>query len=1574
MPCKPVLTYIIGLFAFTIIVSLSVRADVVINEIHYDPDLSTEWVEFIELFNDSDAAVDLSGWRIANAVDFTFPPGMSIAAHGFRVVAQDLSAVRNKYAVPTSVMAGPFQGRLANEGDKVELHDAQGKTIDEVDYQLGFPWPTTGDPIPANSSGTSHSIQLVNPSFDNDLGGSWRSAAPTPGKENSVFANNIAPQIRQVEHSPKQPKSNQPVTVTAKITDPDGVASVNLLYQIVDPGHYIKLSDAEYQSTWQTVAMHDDGSNGDLIAGDFTYTVILPPELQVHRRLMRYLITASDTHGETVKVPYDDDPQPNFAYFIYDGVPDWTGSARPGREPEVTYSGDMLSSVPVYQLISSKDEVERCTWIEHRSDNEYHYMGTLVYDGVVYDHVWFRARGGVWRYSMGKNMWKFNMNRGHYFQAKDDYGRPYATKWNKVNLGANIQQADYLHRGEQGMFESVGFRLFNMAGMEASNTNFVHFRIIDEESEVGTNNAAHPPMTDRGTQYDGDFWGLYLAVEQVDGRFLDEHGLPDGNLYKMENGWGEIRNQSPYGVTDSSDLRSFLSGYSQRPSTQFWRDQTNLDRYYNYRSIVESIHQYDIANGKNYYYYLNPETNKWFQIPWDLDLTWADNMYGQGDDPFKQAGILNNNSIDRDYQNRMREIRDLLYNPDQTNQLIYEYARFIYNPHGESFVDADRAMWDYHWVMGNQAASRGYNNPSKSGQGRFYQIAPTRDFPGMLQIMKDYVLSRGDWIDRRILDNDINVPETPVILSKSDDFSVNNLVFETSEFSPTASNSSFAAMKWRIAEVEPFSKPWDPADSGPPGFNLLISDNDRWKYFKGTQEPSEPRTAWRERDFNDSSWQAGPAPIGYGETVIRTNLDDMRGGYTTFYMRKTFTVDDLNKIGPVTAYMLYDDGFNMWINGVLVAQSNVDSDDLPYDAVAEHRENTNYVEVPLPDPSGYLVEGTNIIAIQVVNQYLSQSSDCFMDLALVAPDKEEEPEPGADPFEEILKRKDPLKYEIDPVWESEELTSFQKQIAIPADKVAAGHTYRVRVKMKDDNGVWSHWSLPVQFTAQAADTELAALQNLRVTELMYNPPGGTDYEYLELHNTSQTETIDLSGFAMTDGVSFVFPPGSTIEPDQYVLLTHAASDIDRAAFRLYYQLDNAIPIYGPITGKFDNGGEQLTLQTATLGRTVVSFEYGDGRGWPLAADGSGHTLVPLGSSIIDEPDGSLDYGRNWRTSAYIGGSPGHADPNPLQSLILNEIAANTSDDDDWVEILNPSPDAIHLGGWYLSDDKGQPDRWPLPALDLKPGESIVFDASTGFNVNGEGFAFGQNGEDALLSYLPGGGHDRVADAVSFKAQDLDETWSRAAGPGEFWGAAPPTKNRPNADALVSISIDELMYHPLDNGDAADSTSLEYIELVNSTSFPLALSTPLGPWRIDGGVEFIFPPGVTLPAGGRLLVVGFDPSDSARRHAFLDAYQLNDQTVTLEGPFTGSLSNRGERVAVEKLLGVDPADGSLAWSIVDEAIYFDRAPWPAEADGTGMALQRVSTRISANDPLNWRADAPTPGERNSNTPVSNWMVY
>ena len=57
----------------------------IINEIHYHPadlpgGLDNERDEFIELHNPDAQAADLSGWKLRNDADFTFPPGTVLPA------------------------------------------------------------------------------------------------------------------------------------------------------------------------------------------------------------------------------------------------------------------------------------------------------------------------------------------------------------------------------------------------------------------------------------------------------------------------------------------------------------------------------------------------------------------------------------------------------------------------------------------------------------------------------------------------------------------------------------------------------------------------------------------------------------------------------------------------------------------------------------------------------------------------------------------------------------------------------------------------------------------------------------------------------------------------------------------------------------------------------------------------------------------------------------------------------------------------------------------------------------------------------------------------------------------------------------------------------------------------------------------------------------------------------------------------------------------------------------------------------------------------------------------------------
>ncbi|HEY3392833.1 MAG TPA: lamin tail domain-containing protein, partial [Lacipirellulaceae bacterium] len=984
---------------------------------------------YVELFNAGNAPVELSGWRLSNAVSYTIPNGTVLGSGQYLLISQHPAELAGRYGVQS---LGPFDGRLANEGETLELLNAAGVVQDFVDYQLGFPWPTIGD-VPGRS------IQLVHPALDNELGGSWRSALVTPGAANSVFAFNAPPQMRQVSHSPVAPVSGQDVTITMKVTDPDGVDSVVLQYQLVNPGDYIAITDSRYATNWTSAPMRDDGQGGDAVAGDDVYTGVLPGSLQTHRRLVRYRVRATDELGAAITAPYADDPQPNFAYFVYDAIPDWTGADEPGVTPPVNYSSELLGSVATYHLITTRGAHEDSQFIPDSTrgsgygGSDYLWHGALVYDGEVYDHVRFRARGGVWRYAMGKNMWKFDFNRGHDFEARDDYGDEYEVGWSKLNLSAIIQQGDFWHRGEQGLFESVGFKMFNLAGVAASNTNFVHFRIVESADENGAD------------QYSGDFQGLYLAVEQLDDNFLEEHDLPDGNLYKMEGGTGvggiggESNNQGDYPqVADSSDLISFKTTYQSSPQTaDWWRQNFNLDSYYSYRSIVEAIHHYDIGGGKNYFYYHNPETDQWETLPWDIDLTWANNMFGNGNEPFKSR-VLAISEFALDYRNRIRELRDLLINVEQVGLIVDEMASFVYTPGQPSLVDADRAMWDYNPILVSS-----YVNAGKAGHGRFYagnggSIPPTGDFGGMMQVLKNYAVTRSNFIDSTILSADEALtPNRPTITYTGDaGFPLNQLQFTSSAYS--GRGSTFRAMEWRIGEI----------------------------YHPGTAN-YEPGTAW--------------------------------------------------------------------------------------------------------------------------------------------------------------------KYEVDAVWESGELGTFNSVLDFSGAGLQVGHTYRARVRMQDAAGRWSHWSTPVEFVAAPP----VSVPTLAISEVHYNPynpalADAQDLEFIEIFNYGN-EPVNLSGIQIADfrDDPYVFGGGLSLDAGEYIVVARTP-----AVFTSVYGPGINLAPTGWGTGNLSNSGETISLLDSA-GALIVSVTYSDMSPWPVAADGTGASL-----EVIDA-EGELNDPANWRASQQNGGSPGN---------------------------------------------------------------------------------------------------------------------------------------------------------------------------------------------------------------------------------------------------------------------------------------------------------------------------------------------
>ena len=122
-----------------------VDPSVMIGSLDFDPISDDQDQEFIELINQSASAADVSGWSVSGAVEFELPPGTVIPASGSLFLSPDKTAFRTRDLSPTGgeqrFVVGPYSGRLAAEGETIDLFDAGGDLCDSLTYSgrsLGF--------------------------------------------------------------------------------------------------------------------------------------------------------------------------------------------------------------------------------------------------------------------------------------------------------------------------------------------------------------------------------------------------------------------------------------------------------------------------------------------------------------------------------------------------------------------------------------------------------------------------------------------------------------------------------------------------------------------------------------------------------------------------------------------------------------------------------------------------------------------------------------------------------------------------------------------------------------------------------------------------------------------------------------------------------------------------------------------------------------------------------------------------------------------------------------------------------------------------------------------------------------------------------------------------------------------------------------------------------------------------------------------------------------------------------------------------------------------------------------------
>jgi hypothetical protein len=794
-----------------------------------------------------------------------------------------------------------------------------------------------------------------------------------------------------------------------------------------------------------------------------------------------------------------------------------------------------------------------------------------------------------------------------------------------------------------------------------------------------------------------------------------------------------------------------------------------------------------------------------------------------------------------------------------------------------------------------------------------------------------------------------------------------------------------------------------------------------WRY---NESGLELGTAWRNPAFDDSAWPSGPALLARETAAlpepILTPLNFTNPQQTNFYFRTRFTMPANLNPTRIEIQHVIDDGAIVYVNGVEVHRTNMPAGPVNATTLAVISVSDATYQGPFEIPIGSVAVGENVVAVEV-HQQNPTSTDLVFGLRMDAVIVTNSPAAAGIVINEVLADNATLE-EPDgskPDWVelynpstngvniadmslSDDVATPRRWVVpagttlaakgfvklrfdpdLPASNTNAGFGLKANGgsvylfnRLADGGGLAS----AVSYGLQAADWSLgrvpdgssnwvlnvpslsganiaAALGDplqLKINEWMADPASGDDW--FEVFNPN-AQPVDISHLWLSD--------------DLVARMKHqipALSFIGAGpnAYQKFDAIGTATPDANKVNFSLRAAGEAVAISTAS-GVLINGVSFG-----------------PQATGVSE---GRLPDGSDTRVFFPLTATPGNANFLPIGNVVINELLSHTDPPlEDAVEIFNPTGDDVNIGGWYLSDSQNNLLKYLIPANTIVRAGGFVVFYENQFNLENPlvPFSFSSaKGDEVYLSQAssPGvlTGYRAFAEfgpsenGVSFGRYrtsvgvDFTALSTRTFGvdnPGtveQFRTGTGKTNTLPRVGPVV---INEIMYHPPGTNDA-----LEFVELHNILGTPQPLFDPANPmntWRMRKGVDFNFPTNTTIPAGGFIVLVNFDPAtDPVSLSAFRAAY---GSSMTVLGPYSGKLDNSGEALELQKpdapqtLPG--PDFGLVPYIAVDRVVYSDAAPWPTTPDGFGNSLKRITPSSYGNDPVNWAGGIPNPGAANT----------
>lgn len=446
----------------------------------------------------------------------------------------------------------------------------------------------------------------------------------------------------------------------------------------------------------------------------------------------------------------------------------------------------------------------------------------------------------------------------------------------------------------------------------------------------------------------------------------------------------------------------------------------------------------------------------------------------------------------------------------------------------------------------------------------------------------------------------------------------------------------------------------------------VVPEGGGWRFFKGVRAPSGDELAWTRLDHDDSEWLEGATPIGHGNFGDRTDLEDMKGNYTTVYLRRRFSYSSLpENIIDVLLTVVFDDGFVAYLNGTEIARVNMGAPEtvVPHDGVSTGRQESEGepFEFHRPELAALLREGDNVLAVQAANDHVRGGDFRILPALTVISSS---PVPPAIVLNELWREGERAfvelfntgRNDVDlggyQIRDASRATQEGPRVVLSAGSGISGGTFevvevppefagtRLVLTGPDDRllidavrfppaesgtslGRFPDGAEDVRLlrtpTPRAANDEPAAAEVV-ISEIHYHPEDGGD-EFVEL---TALADADLSGWRLLGAIEFDFPSGTSLPSHARLVVARKPKDLRERGIER---------VLGPFDGRLANDTETLLLADA-FGRTVDRVRYADDGAWSGEADGDGPSLELVDPTLENEAAAA------WRASAFSGGTPG----------------------------------------------------------------------------------------------------------------------------------------------------------------------------------------------------------------------------------------------------------------------------------------------------------------------------------------------